>query len=185
MRTRRHIYLALLIGVAISGCDAHPDTNETPTALPDTVSSHQASEPAPPANPETTSNTSGDAQEEQSDVNSYIELHGQRVRLELADHPIVNEFANYGTFTLVVNDFGGKEKVGDLPFTPQARENLTPPTVHKGDIYLYGSRSLVVFYHTEANQWSGYTYIGRLDEPDVLDSIIGTGQTEITLDIRK
>lgn len=98
------------------------------------------------------------------------------------DNATVQELANRSPIKLTVTDYGRKEKVGKLPFTPTARQDLAPAQVNKGEVYLYGSNSLVIFYVSGPNQWGGYTPLGVLQDPDILDAFISSGETAVTID---
>lgn len=109
-------------------------------------------------------------------------LDSVSVDLILEDNATVQELANRSPTKLTVTDYGRKEKVGELPFTPTARQDLAPTEVNKGELYLYGSSSLVIFYVSQPNRWGGYTPLGVLQDPDVLDAFIGSGETVVTID---
>ncbi len=68
------------------------------------------------------------------------------------------------------------------PFAPTARQDLTHTQVDKGGLYLFGSNSLVIFYVSEPGQWGGYTPLGVLQDPDILDAFIRSGETAVTID---
>lgn len=51
-------------------------------------------------------------------------------------------------------------------------------TIHNGDIMLYGSSTLVVFYKSFSSSYS-YTRIGRVSQPDQLADILGQGNVQI------
>lgn len=70
-----------------------------------------------------------------------------------------------GPVTIRMNDYGGFEKVGDLPWSlPTSNRQITTSA---GDIMLYQGDNIVIFYGP--NSWS-YTPLGRID---------GAGATEI------
>lgn len=63
-----------------------------------------------------------------------------------------------GPVTISMRDYGGFEKVGDLPRSlPTSDKNITTAP---GDIMLYLGRSIVIFYGS--NSWD-YTPLGKLD----------------------
>lgn len=109
-------------------------------------------------------------------------LDSQVAAVLLEDNETVREFARRSPVDLIVDDYGDKEKVGTLPWTPTGQQNLAPSVVNKGDVYLYGANALVIFYASEPNRWSGYTPLGALQDPDVLDAFIGSGETAVTID---
>lgn len=101
--------------------------------------------------------------------------------LVLENNAAVQDLARRSPIELTVDDYGEKEKVGTLPFAPTGRQDQTPARVDKGEVYLYGSDSLVIFYISVANHWGGYTRLGVLREPDVLDGFVGSGETAVSI----
>ena len=53
-----------------------------------------------------------------------------------------------------------------------------PGTIRNGDLILYGSRTLVVFYLTFDSSYS-YTRLGRVDDPADLARTLGRGTARI------
>ncbi|MGN1376191.1 MAG: cyclophilin-like fold protein [Prevotella sp.] len=79
--------------------------------------------------------------------------------------------------TLVMNELNGNEKYHYLSFSlPTNASN--PATIHAGDIMLYGSSCLVVFYKTFDTSYS-YTKIGHIDNPANLADVVGNGNISI------
>lgn len=83
--------------------------------------------------------------------------------------------------TLSMSDFNNNEKVASLP------KSLTtaftnPGTIVEGDIMLYGSSSLVLFYETFSTSYS-YTKIGRIDNTVGLKAALGKGSVTIKFEI--
>ena len=83
-----------------------------------------------------------------------------------------------GPITIEMNDYGGFEKVGDLPESfPTSNSQIT---TEPGDIMLYQGRSMVIFYGT--NTWS-YTPLGKIDNASAesLREFLGTGKLKVTI----
>ena len=76
------------------------------------------------------------------------------------------------------NDYGGFEKVGNLGFSLPAID--TQITTGPGDVILYSSNQIVLFYGT--NSWS-YTRIGKMEYGtlDELKAFLKAGQGMITV----
>ena len=82
----------------------------------------------------------------------------------LADNEATGELKTLlasGPITVRMSDYGGFEKVGELPqsFTTSDSRITTSP----GDIMLYQGNNIVIFYGT--NTWS-YTPLGKIDNAD-------------------
>lgn len=96
-----------------------------------------------------------------------ITANGQTRTATLADTQAASELAALladGPITVNMSDYGGFEKVGDLPktFTTTNRQITTEP----GDIMLYQGRSIVIFYGS--NSWS-YTPLGKIEDATAAD----------------
>ena len=70
-----------------------------------------------------------------------------------------------------MNDLNGNEKHAELPKALPAKASR-PGTIRNGDLMLYGSETLVVFYVTFDSAYS-YTRLGRVDEPAGLAQALG------------
>ena len=52
--------------------------------------------------------------------------------------------------------------------------------IEKGDIMLYGTDCLVIFYESFSTPYS-YTRIGKIDNPDGLEDILGSGSIQVSI----
>ncbi|MDE6811831.1 MAG: hypothetical protein K2J15_05710 [Muribaculaceae bacterium] len=88
----------------------------------------------------------------------YLTFEGQTITATLEDNPSVEELKSFLPLTILFSDYGGWEKVGELPssITRDDRQMTARP----GDIMLYQGRSLVIFYGE--NSWA-YTPIAKID----------------------
>lgn len=93
----------------------------------------------------------------------------------------VTAFKTMLPLTLSMSDFNNNEKVAALPgsLTTSATNSSTIAT---GDIMLYGSSSLVLFYETFSTSYS-YTKIGRIDNTAGLKAALGKGEVIIKFEI--
>lgn len=179
MRRLSSIIPVVVVGVLVlTGCGSEPGAGGPPPTP--TTSAPEAASPATASTePDTTAEPDDDTEEV---AMATVTLDSVSVEIILADNVTVQDLASRSPIELTVTDYGGKEKVGTLPFSPEGRQDLTPTRVNKGEVYLYGSNSLVIFYVSEPNQWGGYTPLGVLRDPDVLDAFIGSGETAVTID---
>ena len=79
--------------------------------------------------------------------------------------------------TINMIELNGNEKYFDLPNSlPSNASN--PVTIQNGDLMLYGSNTLVLFYKTFSTSYS-YTRIGRIENPSGLATTLGSGNATV------
>ena len=80
--------------------------------------------------------------------------------------------------TVTLNEYGGFEKVGKLPWS-LTRTDEQVKTV-AGDIMLYQGNQMTIFY--ESNSWS-YTKLGHIENmtAEELSELFGSGNIIVTL----
>ena len=83
--------------------------------------------------------------------------------------------------TINMSELNGNEKFFDLPNNLSAKAS-TPGTIQIGDLMLYGSNTLVLFYKTFSTSYS-YTRIGRIDNPAGLAAVLGSGGVTVTFEV--
>lgn len=82
--------------------------------------------------------------------------------------------------TINMSELNGNEKFFDFPNSlPAAASN--PGTIQVGDLMLYGSNTLVLFYKTFPTSYN-YTRIGRIDNPSGLAAALGSGSVSVTFE---
>ncbi|MBL0744470.1 hypothetical protein JI741_24770 [Chryseolinea sp. Jin1] len=85
-------------------------------------------------------------------------------------------------FTINMTELNGNEKFFRLPGNlPTSASN--PTTINSGDLMLWGSNTLVLFYETFSTSYS-YTKLGRIDSPTGLAAALGTGNVTVTIDFQ-
>lgn len=82
--------------------------------------------------------------------------------------------------TIKMYELNGNEKYFDLPNAlPASASN--PATIQNGDLMLYGSNTLVLFYKTFSTPYS-YTRIGRIENPSGLATALGSANATVTFE---
>ncbi len=82
--------------------------------------------------------------------------------------------------TINMTELNGNEKYFDLPFNLQINaSNLA--TIQNGDLMLYGSNTLVLFYKTFSTSYS-YTRIGHIENPSGLALALGSGSVTVNFE---
>lgn len=80
--------------------------------------------------------------------------------------------------TITMNELNGNEKYHYLT-SSLPTDTYRPGTIQAGDLMLYGSDCLVLFYETFSSGYS-YTRIGRLTAPEDLASAVGSGNISVS-----
>lgn len=100
-----------------------------------------------------------------------------RFAVTMEDSPTARAFAQLLPLTLDMPDLNDNEKHVRLPRSLPT-DAKRPGTIRTGDVMLYGSDTLVVFYKTFPSNYS-YTRIGRVDQVDGLVEALGPGSQRI------
>ena len=110
-----------------------------------------------------------------------MEINGSSFTATLADNAAVDALADWveeGPVTLELSDYAGFEKVGPLGRSLPASDSQT--TTQAGDIVLYQSNQIVLFYGS--NSWS-YTRLGSIDDLTGWEDALGSGDVTVTLSL--
>lgn len=99
----------------------------------------------------------------------------------LAENAAVDALVDWmeeGPITLELSDYADFEKVGPLGRSLPASDSQT--TTQAGDIVLYQSNQIVLFYGS--NSWS-YTQLGSIDDLTGWEDALGSGDVTVTLSL--
>jgi hypothetical protein len=105
------------------------------------------------------------------EMHMWMTVGERRFAITMADTDAARAFAAQLPLTLDMADLNGNEKHADLG-RPLPTDPVRPGTIHEGDLMLYGSRTVVVFYETFRSPYS-YTRLGRVDDPGDLGRVLG------------
>lgn len=112
-----------------------------------------------------------------------LKVNGTELIVNLENNSSAIAFANKlkdGDITVIANDYGNFEKVGDLGFSlPTNDVNIT---TEPGDLILYQGNQITLYYDT--NTWN-FTRLGRVQDvsKSELISILGKGKVEMTFSL--
>ena len=112
-----------------------------------------------------------------------LKVNNSTMKVKLSDNAATKalvERLKEGTITYNAYDYGGFEKVGALGFSLPS--NDTYITTEPGDIMLYTSNQLCIFF--DSNSWE-YSPIGKIEgmTKQQLKDAFGTGEVSITLSL--
>lgn len=151
--------LGLLSGLfVLGGCDvAQSGTSVAPTVI---------------------STTAATATVQPEESRMWMTVGERRFAITLADTEAARAFAAMLPLTIDMPDLNSNEKHAKLP-KALPTSTIRPGTIRNGDLMLYGSQTLVVFYLTFDSIYS-YTRLGRVDDPADLAQVLGRGTAWIT-----
>lgn len=95
----------------------------------------------------------------------------RRFSITLADNPAARALAAQLPLTLEMAELNGNEKHADLRQALPASARV-PPGIENGDLMLFGSHTLVLFYSAFSSSYA-YTRLGRVDAPADLPQALG------------
>jgi hypothetical protein len=97
------------------------------------------------------------------------------------DNATAKAFEALLPITITMNELNGNEKYyylsSNLPVSPE-----NPSTIHNGDLMLYGSNCIVLFYETFNTSYS-YTKIGTVDDPTGLKTALGSNNPTVKFEL--
>ncbi|RZL90742.1 MAG: hypothetical protein EOP82_14920 [Variovorax sp.] len=107
----------------------------------------------------------------------WMTVGERRFAVTLAETDAARAFAARLPLTLNMTELNGNEKKFDLSQELPANPSR-PGTIRNGDLMLYGTNTIVVFYLTFDSSYS-YTRLGRVDDPDGLAQALGRGSVTV------
>jgi len=130
-----------------------------------------ASEPAAPTGTDTVSPTA-----RPEEARMWMSVGERRFAIQLIDNAAARAFAAQLPLTLDMSELNGNEKHAELPRLPA--DASRPGTIRNGDLMLYGTSTLVLFYATFNSSYS-YTRLGRVEDPAELPATLGRGGVRV------
>lgn len=110
-----------------------------------------------------------------------IKINSQTFTATLLDNNSARAFIKMLPMTINMKELNGDEKYHDLPESlPTNASN--PRTTQAGDLMLFGSRTLVLFYKTFSTSYS-YTRLGRVDDISGLVTALGSKNVTVTFEM--
>ena len=113
-----------------------------------------------------------------SDETLLLSVGGKDFTVLLEENDSARALAERLPITVTMGELNGNEKLyylpEDLPTAPER-----PGTIQAGDLMLYGSDCLVLFYESFTSDYS-YTRLGRITDPEGLSRALGSGDVEAT-----
>lgn len=169
-------YIAALMSIIVcfffSACNKQEDN----TAVPQTDIDYESHD-----SEESTANTENDLRDNSDTVTEQIikiSVGGQSFTATLADTKAAEEFAAQLPMTLDMSELNGNEKYYFLDGS-LSTDSKVPDMIHTGDILLFGSSCIVLFYEDFSTSYS-YTPIAHIEDTNGLKSVLGSGNVTIS-----
>lgn len=106
-----------------------------------------------------------------------IEVGGQTFTATLLDNPTTRALLERLPMTVSMGELNGNEKYYYLPESLPTNAQR-PGNIRAGDLMLYGSDCLVLFYESFSSGYS-YTRLGSVDDPTGLAAALGSGGVDV------
>lgn len=100
----------------------------------------------------------------------------------LAKNPAVDAFRKLLPLSARMTELNGNEKYLRLA-TNLPTQGSRPASIQAGDLMLYGSNTVVIFYTAFSTTYS-YTRLGRIDDATGLAAALGAGDVDVTFEAR-
>ncbi|WP_434778934.1 cyclophilin-like fold protein [Neisseria sp. Ec49-e6-T10] len=115
-------------------------------------------------------------------MNIQITVGSATFTATLEDNQTTKAFKQMLPMTINMRDVNQNEKCHDLP-TSLPKNASNPKTIQKGDLMLWGSDTVVLFYKTFTTPYS-YTRLGSIHNPSGLEHALGAGNVMITFELK-
>lgn len=110
-----------------------------------------------------------------------IKIGDKNFTATLYDNATTRSLLEKIPLTINMSELHGNEKYyyfdENLPINSQKIQNI-----NTGDLMLYGSNCLVIFYESFSTSYS-YTKIGHIDNPEGLAEALGSGNIKVTFEV--
>lgn len=139
------------------------------------------SNPEVPQQPENTGDGNKDNDSEES-MKLKITIGSAVFTATLQDNATTTAFKKLLPMTISMTEHAGNEKYYSLP-NSLPTNSFNPKTIQNGDLMLYGSQTLVLFYKSFSTSYN-YTRLGKIDNTTGLASALGSGNVTVTFEAK-
>jgi hypothetical protein len=111
-----------------------------------------------------------------------IKIGSKSFAATLADNATATAFKAMLPLTVIMTDLNDNEKVVRLSAALPTNDSK-PERIHAGDLMIWTSRSLVLFYKSFPTSYS-YTKLGRINDTAGLAAAVGSGNVSVTFELQ-
>lgn len=171
------LMLSLVLLVA---CGA-PSSSQSAVSMPEASTPSSTQLTSQPSSLETENNSSQQERETMDNNESptlIVQIGEDTFTATLYDNTATRALVEQLPLTLDMRELNGNEKVAGLPQSLPT-ETEAVGSIRTGDLMLYGSNNLVLFYESFSTPYS-YTRLGAIENTDGLAEAVGSGDVEMT-----
>ncbi|WP_373512318.1 cyclophilin-like fold protein [Persicitalea sp.] len=110
-----------------------------------------------------------------------IKVNAQTFTATLLDNNSAKAFKEMLPLTINMTELNGNEKYYDLS-NSLSTNSSNPGSIKNGELMLYGSKTLVLFYKIFSTPYS-YTKLGMIDDVTGLTSALGSGNSTVSFEL--
>lgn len=122
----------------------------------------------------------GSGRDKSTDNRITVRIGNTAFAATLTDNATAAAFKKLLPLSLTMTELNGNEKFARLSVSVPTQAS-TPPAIRTGDLMMYGSSTLVLFYKSFRTTYS-YTNIGRIDDTAGLEAALGSGNVDVTFE---
>lgn len=112
-----------------------------------------------------------------------IKIGNNAFSATLTDTPAAKAFVAQLPLTLTMIELNNNEKYAQLPKSVSTNASV-PASIQVGDVMMYGSSTLVLFYKGFSTTYS-YTKVAKIDDVNGLAAALGTGDVEVRFEVKE
>ncbi|MBW8523508.1 hypothetical protein K0U91_12075 [Chryseobacterium chendengshani] len=110
-----------------------------------------------------------------------IKIGSHTFTATLSDNASAKAFKAMLPLTINMTELNGNEKYYDFKDALPSNA-INPGNISNGNLMLYGSKTLVLFYKNFSTSYS-YTKLGKLDNANGLETALGGGNVNVTFEL--
>ncbi len=182
------IFCLLFITACSSNSNNNNDTTETQEETASGIQTETSSEIQEETPSETQVETSNEIQdetheEEENMIPVNLIINSQTFSAVFYDNETTQAFIEQMPITLNMSDLNNNEKYYNLPNNLPTENTERPDVIHAGEIMVWRANTIVVFYETFSNSFSGYTRLGFIENIDGLVEALGPQNVDVTFEL--
>ena len=118
----------------------------------------------------------------QNGTKMKITVGAAAFKATLYDNATATAFKKLLPLTITMDDLNGNEKHAEIS-SKLPLNIVNPGTIQNGDLMIWSSKTLVLFYKTFSTSYS-YTKLGRIDDVTRLVAVLGAGNVTVKFELQ-